>query len=65
MTRLRTPLGSPDRDTISASAQAEPGTRSAGLKTTALPKANAGAIFQAGMAMGKFHGVITPNTPTG
>ena len=32
----------------------------AGFKTTELPKASAGAIFQAGMAMGKFHGVIRP-----
>ena len=64
MTRLNTPLGIPERDTISARAQAEPGTRSAGLKTTALPKASAGAIFHAGMAMGKFHGQMSPTTPT-
>ena len=50
---------------MSASAQALPGTRSAGFKTTQLPKARAGAIFQAGMAMGKFQGVISPTTPMG
>ena len=50
---------------ISTSAQAVPGTRSAGLNTTVLPKASAGAIFQAGMAMGKFHGQIRPTTPSG
>ena len=32
----------------------------AGFITTLLPKASAGAAFQAGMAIGKFHGVITP-----
>ena len=29
------------------------------------PKASAGAIFQAGMAMGKFHGVTSATTPKG
>ena len=66
MTRLNTPAGSaPARTMISASAQALPGTRSAGLKTTVLPNASAGAIFQAGIAMGKFHGVMIPITPSG
>ena len=37
MTRLKTPAGSPARLMMSASAQAQPGTRSAGLNTTALP----------------------------
>ena len=50
---------------ISASAQLDPGTRSAGLKTTQLPKASAGAIFHDGMAIGKFQGVKIPMTPTG
>ena len=65
MTRLNTPAGIPLRLMISAIAQAQPGTRSAGLNTTQLPYASAGAIFQAGMAMGKFHGVIRPITPNG
>ena len=65
ITRLNTPGGMPERLMISASAQAQPGTRSAGLSTTQLPKASAGAIFHAGMAIGKFHGVIRPTTPTG
>ena len=30
-----------------------------------LPYASAGAIFHAGIASGKFHGVIMPTTPTG
>ena len=42
MTRLNTPAGKPARLMISASAQALPGTRSAGLMTTQLPYASAG-----------------------
>ena len=37
----------------------------AGLKTTVLPQTSAGTIFQEGIAIGKFHGVITPITPIG
>ncbi len=37
ITRLKTPLGNPLRERMSASAQADPGTSSAGLKTTQLP----------------------------
>lgn len=50
---------------ISASAQALPGSRSAGLSPTQLPNVRAGAIFHAGMAMGKFHGVVRHTTPMG
>ncbi len=64
ITRLNTPAGMPERAMISDSACAEPGTSSAGLKTTVLPKHSAGAIFHAGIAIGKFHGVIRPTTPT-
>ena len=38
---------------------------SAGLSTTVLPHTSAGQSFQAGIAIGKFHGVIAPTTPTG
>jgi len=65
MTRLNTPAGRPERLRMSASAQPQPGTRSAGLNTTQLPYASAGAIFQAGIAIGKFQGVIRPTTPIG
>ena len=37
----------------------------AGLNTTVLPATSAGTIFQDGIAIGKFHGVITPTTPIG
>ena len=50
---------------MSASAQGEAGTSSAGLNTTQLPKASAGAIFHAGIASGKFQGVMAATTPTG
>ncbi len=65
MTRLNTPAGNPARARISAIAHAHPGTRSAGLHTTVLPYASAGAIFHAGIAIGKFHGVMSPMTPSG
>ena len=65
ITKLKTPAGKPLRERMLASAQAAPGTRSAGLNTTQLPQASAGAIFRAGMAIGKFQGVMMPTAPTG
>ena len=41
------------------------GTISAGFQTTVLPNASAGASFQEGIAIGKFHGVIAVTTPSG
>ena len=38
---------------------------SAGLSTTALPIASAGASFQAAIDIGKFHGTMAPTTPIG
>ena len=43
---------------MSASVHGDAGTISDGLSTTQLPKASAGAIFHAGIASGKFHGVM-------
>jgi hypothetical protein len=40
------------------------GVVSAGLRTTVLPQASAGAIFHASMSSGKFHGMTCPTTPT-
>ena len=37
----------------------------AGLKTTVLPATRAGIIFQHGIAIGKFQGVMIPATPIG
>ncbi len=41
------------------------GVRLAGLKTTVLPETSAGAIFQIGIATGKFQGVMIATGPTG
>jgi hypothetical protein len=41
------------------------GACDAGLITTAFPAMSAGASFQAGIATGKFQGVIRPTTPRG
>ena len=35
------------------------------MKITVLPQTKAGIIFQEGMAMGKFQGVISAHTPMG
>ena len=45
--------------------QADSGVSEEGFKTTALPQRSAGKIFQDGIAMGKFQGVIMAHTPTG
>ena len=37
----------------------------AGLRTDVLPAARAGAIFQAAMMNGKFHGITPVHTPWG
>jgi hypothetical protein len=41
------------------------GVSSAGLSTTVLPPASAGASFQAAIVSGKFQGVISATTPSG
>ena len=41
------------------------GVVSAGLSTTVLPAASAGAIFHASMSSGKFHGITCAATPSG
>ena len=50
---------------ISASTSAVSGVVSAGLRMTVLPVASAGAIFQAAIISGKFHGITWPATPIG
>jgi hypothetical protein len=51
-TTLTMPSGAPASSSALASSRAGPGACVAGLSTTAFPVASAGAIFQAGMAMG-------------
>ena len=64
LTTLSTPGGS--RSAISSiSSRIEAGVCSAGLSTTALPAASAGASFQVAIRIGKFHGMIWPTTPSG
>src|SRR6478735_5701973 len=57
--------GTPASSRISISFTAVAGVSCEGLNTTVLPQIKAGKIFQVGIAMGKFHGVIIPHTPIG
>ena len=63
-TTLRTPAGISSLMRSSHS-MIETGVCSAGLRTTQLPAASAGASFHAAMRSGKFHGMIWPTTPSG
>ena len=65
VTMFTTPGGRPSSWHSSAKRSAVSDVNSAGLSTTVFPIANAGAIFQASMRRGKFHGMICPITPTG
>ncbi len=58
VTMLTTPGGSPASMHTSAKASAVSGVNSAGFSTTVFPAASAGAIFQASIRSGKFHGMI-------
>lgn len=59
------PGGSPASVIRRPRASETSGVHSAGLSTTALPAASAGATFCASLAIGEFHGVMAPTTPTG
>jgi hypothetical protein len=63
--RLRTPGGRPTSANMSTSNAAHSGVSSAGLNTAVHPEITAGAIFHRGIAIGKFHGVMSPTTPMG
>ncbi len=60
-----TPLGIPASSSSSTKRCPSAGVSVAGLNTTVFPATSAGAIFQEGIAIGKFHGVIAPTTPIG
>ena len=64
LTMFSTPGGSRSA-TSSISTWIDAGVCSAGLSTTALPAASAGASFQIAIRIGKFHGMICPTTPSG
>ena len=65
VTMLTTPGGRSACWQISAKSSAVSGVVSAGLSTTVLPQASAGAIFHASISSGKFHGMTWPATPSG
>ena len=65
VTRLTVPAGKPACSISSTRSVAQCGVSLAGLKTTVLPVTSAGIIFQHGMAIGKFQGVMIPATPSG
>ena len=64
-TTLTTPSGRPASSASSAKRSAVSGVSSAGLSTTVFPAASAGPSFQAAIVSGKFHGTISPTTPSG
>ena len=65
VTRLTTPGGKPASAISSTSSVAQWGVSLEGLNTTVLPVTSAGIVFQHGMAIGKFQGVMIPATPSG
>ena len=64
-TTLRTPSGRPASTASSPMRIAVRGVSSAGLRTTVLPAASAGANPHAAMGIGKFQGTMMPTTPSG
>src|SRR5437879_9642179 len=65
LTTLITPLGTPASVSVRTRLKVERGVSCAGLMTHVFPQTSAGSSFQEGIAMGKFHGVIMPQTPKG
>ena len=62
---VKTPGGRPASRPSSPSRIAVSGVSSAGLSTTVLPAASAGAKPQPAIGIGKFHGTMIPTTPSG
>ena len=62
---VNTSWGMPARSASSPSRIAVNGVSSAGFSTTVFPAAKAGAKPQPAIGIGKFHGTITPTTPSG
>src|SRR5581483_2646038 len=65
VTMLITPFGTPASVRTRTRLNVERGVSCAGLITHVLPHTSAGSSFQEGIAMGKFHGVIMAQTPSG
>jgi len=64
-TMFTTPGGRSAWRQTSAKRSAESGVVEAGFRTTVLPAARAGAIFQLSMSSGKFQGMTWAATPSG
>ena len=62
---LTTPAGMPPSVSACTKFSVESGVSCAGLITAVLPATRAGKSFHDGIAMGKFHGVIMAQTPSG
>ena len=65
VTRLTVPGGKPASAISSTRSVAQWGVSDDGLNTTVLPVTSAGIVFQHGIAIGKFQGVMIPATPIG
>src|SRR4029079_17068533 len=65
VTMFTTPSGTPASMSVRTQFTADSGVGDAGLNTTVLPQTSAGMIFHDGIAIGKFHGVMTAQTPSG
>src|SRR6266699_2448240 len=62
---LTTPAGNPASSRTSTNLAAHSGVRLDGFSTNGQPAINAAPLFHAGIAIGKFHGVMRPTGPTG
>ena len=65
LTQLKTPSGRPARSNRPAMNTPDHGVNDAGLNTTVFPVSSAGSVLRHITFMGKFHGLITPTTPSG
>ena len=65
LTTFSTPSGIPASSASFPSSIAVSGVSSAGLRTIVFPAARAGPTFQLAIGSGKFHGVMSPTTPSG
>ncbi len=65
MATWNTSSGSPHSRSISSISSDDRGVTSLGLRMTLFPAASAGMQSPNEFAIGKFHGPITPTTPTG
>src|SRR4029077_15872535 len=65
VTILMTPLGRPASTRARTRLNVESGVSCAGLMMQVLPQTTAGNNFHEEIAMGKFQGVIMPQTPRG